>query len=59
MVVVGPFREMVGKLATRQVRTCIFKIDYYQLLMLVGWPKKGRLLVVWPNAKDITILCLW
>lgn len=58
VVVVGPFRKVVGELIAGNVGTGVFEIDDNKLLVLVGGLKQRGLLVFGAEAQDISILGL-
>jgi hypothetical protein len=59
MVVIRPLREVVGKLEPRYIGSRVLKVNDDELLVLVGWLEKGRLLVVGLEAEDVAVLGLY
>lgn len=58
VIVVSPLGEVIGKLNAWRVRAGIFEINDDKLLVLVGRLQQRRLLVVWGNSKNVSILRL-
>lgn len=58
VIVVCPFCEMVGELQSGNVGGSIFKVYDDELLVLVCRLKKRRLLIIGPQAEDVSILSL-
>lgn len=58
VVVVHPFREMVGKLEPGGVGSCVFKINDDKLFVLVCRLQKWRLFVIRTNPKNVAVLSL-
>lgn len=58
VIVVHPFREMIGKLEPGGVGSCVFKVNDDKLLMLVCRLQKWRLLVIRTNPKNVAVLSL-
>lgn len=58
VVVVGPFGKVIGELKAGQIGGGVFEVDDDELLVLVLGLKEGRLLVIWANTKDVSVLGL-
>ena len=59
MVVVAPFVEVIGKLKASNIGGRVLEVNHDELLVFVGGLQQGRLLVVWPLAKDVSVLRLF
>jgi hypothetical protein len=58
VVVVRPFREVVGEFEAGEVGARVLKVDDDELLVLVGWLEERGFLVVRPDTEDVAILGL-
>jgi len=58
VVVVCPFREVICKLQTGKIGSCVFEVDDNQLLVLICWLEQRRLFIIGADSQDISVLSL-